>query len=655
MIAGLLLAFAAQCPDGSPPPCARASSAPAIDQRRIAILPFRVTATDTLFGAGLAELVANQINGEELRAAHMGSVLRAWRRAGGSLGTPLDQAGSQRVAREVGAGRVVDGSVVGLGARLTISASVITVPAGTTRRVGPISGTVDSLESLIGRLTAGLLGAAGRAPVDPGVRLTDNPEAMRAYLEGMVHYRGSALPSAAGAFERALSLDTSFARAALMRYAVTTWTGEDPALWIRRTMALRHRLSPAENVFATAFMGESAEPRTPAQHLADRRRAVALYPESPEALFEMGDYLFHAGRAHGISDFAEGRSLLERSMALDTQSNVAWHLLELGLLSRDSALVRRMWPVYSRTTENGYRRALSGFTVAEWLGDSSMMRGVPTDTMNPDMAPFYLAMEGGLGAAATERLTARFISARSGARRGSFDRMKAISLINTGRPSALFAMRAEAPDAGFGRTLDLLMVLAALYEGGDSSGAHAAAGRMVAFSRDTTLFSSTLQCIGALWQHRLGQPASYDRDLLQRRRPACLAALDLLEALRTDTAIVRPARLLDSLLRHEIASGSSANWYQFENGILARAFEARGQRAAALAAIRLRPFGVSAVKVTEASDVRAEGRLSALMGDTASAVRAYRRYLDLRRDAEPSLIPQRDSVAAALAALERRR
>ena len=55
-----------------------------------------------------------------------------------------------------------------------------------------------------------------------------------------------------------------------------------------------------------------------------------------------------------------------------------------------------------------------------------------------------------------------------------------------------------------------------------------------------------------------------------------------------------------------------------------------------------------------ASTQREEGRLAALVGDTAAAIRAYRRYLDFRRDAEPSLIPQRDSVRAELARLERR-
>jgi hypothetical protein len=49
---------------------------------------------------------------------------------------------------------------------------------------------------------------------------------------------------------------------------------------------------------------------------------------------------------------------------------------------------------------------------------------------------------------------------------------------------------------------------------------------------------------------------------------------------------------------------------------------------------------------------REEGRLAALTGDTVAAIRAYRRYLALRGDAEPRLQPRVRQVRGALAALE---
>src|SRR5205085_354118 len=86
--------LSAQCPYGSPPPCAGRRAPPAaaavtIDSNRIAVLPFRVATADSLLGEGIAELVAAEFQGSRgLRAVHMGSVLTAWRRAGGGLRSP---------------------------------------------------------------------------------------------------------------------------------------------------------------------------------------------------------------------------------------------------------------------------------------------------------------------------------------------------------------------------------------------------------------------------------------------------------------------------------------------------------------------------------------------------------------------------------------
>jgi hypothetical protein len=43
-----------------------------------------------------------------------------------------------------------------------------------------------------------------------------------------------------------------------------------------------------------------------------------------------------------------------------------------------------------------------------------------------------------------------------------------------------------------------------------------------------------------------------------------------------------------------------------------------------------------------------EGDLAALVGDTAGAIDAYTRYLNLRTDPDPELRPQVDSVRMAL-------
>ncbi len=119
LLAAIGAPLRAQCPDGSPPPCAAARApvrAPprAVDPNRIAILPFRVATADTLLGEGVAELLSQEFaGGGGPQAVHMGTVLRAWRQAGGGPRAPLPPDGAIRAARAMGAGLVVDGSIVG--------------------------------------------------------------------------------------------------------------------------------------------------------------------------------------------------------------------------------------------------------------------------------------------------------------------------------------------------------------------------------------------------------------------------------------------------------------------------------------------------------------------------------------------------------------
>jgi hypothetical protein len=89
------------------------------------------------------------------------------------------------------------------------------------------------------------------------------------------------------------------------------------------------------------------------------------------------------------------------------------------------------------------------------------------------------------------------------------------------------------------------------------------------------------------------------------------------------------------------------------NPLIARLYARIGVTDRALAAIRRRSqVGTYLYPVGLAETSRLEGLWAAGTGDRAGAVRAYRRYLMLRTDPEPSKIGQRDSVRAELASLE---
>ena len=85
----------------------------------------------------------------------------------------------------------------------------------------------------------------------------------------------------------------------------------------------------------------------------------------------------------------------------------------------------------------------------------------------------------------------------------------------------------------------------------------------------------------------------------------------------------------------------------FANLTIARYREAQGDIAGALAAIRRRYVDYfPAFLWSLPAFLRQEGRLAALSGDPAAAMRAYDKYLTLRTDPAPALRAQRDSVVA---------
>jgi hypothetical protein len=84
---------------------------------------------------------------------------------------------------------------------------------------------------------------------------------------------------------------------------------------------------------------------------------------------------------------------------------------------------------------------------------------------------------------------------------------------------------------------------------------------------------------------------------------------------------------------------------------LARLWETQGDLTRALAATRRRAGMRTDWPPYLSSFVREEGRLAALTGDSAGAIRAYRHYLMFHYDPEPSVRPEVERVSRALADL----
>jgi tetratricopeptide (TPR) repeat protein len=641
LLSAIAAPLRAQCPDGSPPPCGRPAAAraaaPAIDANRIAILPFRVTAADTLLSEGFAELLAAEFSGADgPRAAHMGVVVRAWRQAGGTSRASLAPADAARIARQLGAGRYIDGAIVGLGGNLTITASIVSIGGGETRRAPPIRGSADSLDALMGRLTTTLLALAGGESRE-GTRgaLTTSPAAMRAYLEGMAAWRRYRVPETNAAFERAFREDSTFARAALMRYWTANWSGEPVARqWAITTFALRHRLSSADRLLVQSLLGDRyPEPRMPAASFGDRERAAALLPESPEAQYLAGDWLFHYGGAiEAIDAMERSRGYFARSFALDSQQTVLAHLVDVAVMLADTALLRGLQP--SLESQSSDMQA-SNWLAAGYLGDQAWLARLRAGTGNRgvSMAEAMALLPPAVLEESVQRL---FIIP---AQRRNYLQVVADW---QGRPEAA----RQLADTGQG---NVEAIVGAMTGERDVAEGVAAARRWEALTITQPVAVGRRNCITSIWHEWQRDGAPRVALPTQESLASCTAMAELMLAWR-DSAPDLATRLesADSMVRRRM---TPALHQGYENVILAKIWEDQGNRRRALSAIRLYPFGAQAYFV--AWRLREEGRLAAALGQVDRAIESYRRYLELRKNAEPSLVPQRDSVRVAMARLVR--
>jgi hypothetical protein len=124
----------------------------------------------------------------------------------------------------------------------------------------------------------------------------------------------------------------------------------------------------------------------------------------------------------------------------------------------------------------------------------------------------------------------------------------------------------------------------------------------------------------------------------------CASLLDAWLAAVTGRSDAGPKlELLDSLARSRVENGV--------NLVAARLHERNGDLAGALAAVRRRSGWFMLWPAFMSTFLREEGRLAALTGDTAGAIKAYQHYLALRYDPEPAVKPEVDRVRAQLARL----
>lgn len=653
----------------------------------VAVLPFRVEGAPALryLGEGMVDLLAIKLTGEGgPRALDPAALLSAWRRTSQSAAGDLEPDAALRVARRLGAGRLITGGIVGAPGRLSLTASMIRVSDGRIVARASVDGAADSLPAMVDRLAGALLvDAAGES----GRRLSDlaSLPALRAYLAGQAAYRLGHWSDAVYHFDRAVRFDSTFALAAMGLASASLWTQSgDLARGQRLAWAARDRLDPRDLTLLTAKFGP---PMPAAERLRLWEQAVTAMPDRAEAWYELGDFYLHWGALLGVdSSVSRAARALDRALALDSSAvsyrvfaEALLHQVDLAAAARDTGTVRRLASAALTADSTSEDADFFRWHLAHASRDSLAL-----DKLRARFAGMHPGALGSMLQSSQETLigwsdapsmaTALERRATSPLERSLASMWKMSVSLNAGQPrEALVASKGlregnlEYQFHWWERRTAL--VYTALYWGGDSS-AGAQAARQLASLADAPLATGTeartrqYTALCAVEQWRLAHGDSSTTERTIGRLAAAPPAGDSLVTLEFTRGC---AALLEAWLavsrRHPAAGAAlhradslmisgSVDWLSlaYANLVLARLHALQGDLPRALAAARRRiSFCCGADFLS--SYLREEGRLAALTGDRKAAVQAYQHYLALRSDPEPSQKAEVEQVREDLARL----
>ena len=327
------------------PRTASGSVAPGADV--IAVVPFSTSGVGLeLLGEGMVDLLAQNLDGVGgIRAIEPRAVMLEWR---GHDGGRLSDA--RAIARNVGAGSVLTGSVVSAGPSVRLSASLQTVSGGTLAEA-QVDGPTDSVLTLVDSLSVHLLRSIWRSrePV-PSVRLSaitsGSVPAIRAFLDGEQLYRRSRWDSAIGAYLRAIDADSTFALAYLRLSIAYGWRGGHAApevLQYARAASRHAGRLPARARSLVAGNELFGEGRVDA---VDTLSAyVENNPTDVDGWYLLADAQFHAQPVLSAAP-AEILAPFDRAIRLDTTIAASFiHPLEVALANQDRPAFDRYRPM----------------------------------------------------------------------------------------------------------------------------------------------------------------------------------------------------------------------------------------------------------------------------------------------------------------------
>ncbi|MGH7509711.1 MAG: protein kinase domain-containing protein [Gemmatimonadales bacterium] len=300
-----------------------AAPAPAVSLERLAVLPFSTSGSNIAYlSDGMVDLLSRNLNGAGgLRTIDPGAVLAARSKTGMR---PAEAVGARALARRLGAGLYVLGSVHAVGGRLRIQADLYSgadTSQGTLARA-TAEGDTTQLFQLVDRLSADLLAGQGRGLgsrlMQSAALTTNSLGALKHYLDGEQNLRGGEgeFDSAIAGFQRAIAQDSTFALA-YYRLGVAAGWAQRPGisgLATQRALALGSRLEDRDRRLLSAF---ATFQRGAADEAEQQYRAILRdYPDDLEAEFQLAALYFQYNAPRG-RPISEAREPFDRVLALD--------------------------------------------------------------------------------------------------------------------------------------------------------------------------------------------------------------------------------------------------------------------------------------------------------------------------------------------------
>ena len=344
--------LAAQCPDGTPPPCNRpapVTARVALDSNLIAVFPFRVVGSSQDAGAlreGAMDLLALALDEQAgLRVVPSRTLLARARNF--TDASPVSDAAT--ISRGLGAGTMILGSAIVVGTQVRARAelhdvarnrSIASVEAhGLASDPAPV---IDSLAASLARYRLTNTGATRRLLQEVA---STSPAAIRAYFVGESLGRRGRWREATDSLLAAIRIDSTFGLAyyrlsVAFRYGGSATSGPSIADPAAAALRFQDHLPRRQRLLLASVLATQHGVLREALGAAD---AVATaYPDDPEAAFEQGEAYWHVGMALG-EPITPALQAYARALALDSTLIEPYnHAAELLYATGDSAGAMRL-------------------------------------------------------------------------------------------------------------------------------------------------------------------------------------------------------------------------------------------------------------------------------------------------------------------------